>query len=272
MQNLSISSNSSSSNLRRRDWIKKTACFFCSWFAVTQPTKILAFLKRDWLQFYYSQEPPVLESLLGSLRQLPQRVSQLYGYPVVVSPVSVIVFSDRASYLAHLERTLPKAPRRSSLFVVRGGRPTILVSQGATLAQDLMHEAVHALNYSTFQNGILPLWMDEGLAEWFEADVDQQDRVHGLVLQQLLGNQRRMLPEPLRLSSLERIKSTTRADAVDYAASWAWCRFLSNRKDRCHEIWAGYLRDLKEGRPAGRLSHRLSLSIPDYEKMFLASL
>jgi hypothetical protein len=181
----------------------------------------------------------------------------------------VLIFADRQQYFSHLEKTLPTAPRRNSLFIVRSGRPTILAVQGETLLQDLTHEAVHSLNHLTFRNTSMPLWMDEGLAEWAEDSVEQQSRVHGKALRQLLGEQRILLPEPISLAALEKIKSTTRADAVDYAASWAWCRFLLSGKEGCRGVWNRYLQDIRGGQQAGRLSHRLALSVPDYEERFL---
>ena len=224
---------------------------------------------KQWLQFHYTEAPRGFEKILAELKKLPLRLSEAYGSPAIVRAVNVLIFADRQQYFSHLEKTLPTAPRRNSLFIVRSGRPTILAVQGETLLQDLTHEAVHSLNHLTFRNTSMPLWMDEGLAEWAEDSVEQQSRVHGKALRQLLGEQRILLPEPISLAALEKIKSTTRADAVDYAASWAWCRFLLSRKAGCRGVWNRYLQDIRGGQQAGRLSHRLALSVPDYEQRFL---
>ena len=224
---------------------------------------------KQWLQFHYAEAPRGFEKILAELKKLPLRLSEAYGSPAIVRAVNVLIFADRQQYFSHLEKTLPTAPRRNSLFIVRSGRPTILAVQGETLLQDLTHEAVHSLNHLTFRNTSMPLWMDEGLAEWAEDSVEQQSRLHGKTLRQLLGGQRILLPEPISLAALERIKSTTRADAVDYAASWAWCRFLLSGKEGCRGVWNRYLQDIRGGQQAGRLSHRLALSVPDYEQRFL---
>ena len=237
-----------------------------NWAGATEPSMTAG---KQWLQFHYTEAPRGFEEILAELKQLPRRLSEVYGSPAIVRAVNVLIFSDRQQYFAHLEKTLPKAPRRNSLFIVRSGRPTILAVQGKALLQDLMHEAVHSLNHLTFRNTSMPLWMDEGLAEWAEDSVEQQSRVHGKALRQLLGGQRILLPEPISLAALEKIKSTTRADAVDYAASWAWCRFLLSGKYGCRGVWNRYLQDIRDGQQAGRLSHRLALTVPDYEQRFL---
>ena len=237
-----------------------------NWAGATEPSTTAG---KQWLQFHYAEAPRGFEEILAELKRLPPRLSKVYGSPAIVRAVNVLIFSDRQQYFAHLDKTLPKAPRRNSLFIVRSGRPTILAVQGKTLRQDLMHEAVHSLNHLTFRNTSMPLWMDEGLAEWAEDSVEQQSRVHGKALRQLLGGQRILLPEPISLAALEKIKSTTRADAVDYAASWAWCRFLLSGKYGCRGVWNRYLQDIRDGQQAGRLSHRLALTVPDYEQRFL---
>lgn len=237
-----------------------------NWVGATEPPMTTG---KQWLQFHYTAAPLGFEHILSELKQLPQRLSEIYGSPAIVQAVNVLIFSDRQQYIAHLEKTLPQAPKRNSLFIVRSGRSTILAVQGKALLQDLMHEAVHSLNHLTFRNTSMPLWMDEGLAEWAEDSVEKQSRVHGKALQQLLGGQRMLLPEPISLGALEKIKSTTRADAVDYAASWAWCRFLLSEKHGCRGVWNRYLQDMRGGQQAGRLSHRLALTVPDYEQRFL---
>jgi len=236
------------------------------WAGAIEPSMIAG---KQWLQFHYAEAPRGFEQILAELKQLPLRLSEVYGSPAIVRAVNVLIFSNRQQYFSHLEKTLPQAPRRNSLFIVRSGRPTILAVQGETLLQDLTHEAVHSLNHLTFRNTPMPLWMDEGLAEWVEDSVDQQSRVHGKALRQLLGGQRMLLPEPISLAALEKIKSTTRADAVDYAASWAWCRFLLSEKFGCRGVWNRYLQDIRGGQQAGRLHHRLALTVPDYKQRFL---
>ncbi len=236
------------------------------WAGASEPSLTAG---KQWLQFHYADAPRGFEEILAKLKQLPLRLSEVYGSPATVGAVNVLIFPNRQQYFSHLEKTLPKAPRRNSLFIVRSGQPTILAVQGETLRQDLMHEAVHSLNHLTFRNTSMPLWMDEGLAEWAEDAVEQQLRVHGKALRQLLGGQRILLPEPISLAALEKIKSTTRADAVDYAASWAWCRFLLSGEYGCRGVWNRYLQDILGGQQAGRLNHRLALTVPDYEQRFL---
>jgi len=232
----------------------------------------LGFSEKDWLYFHYQREPRALSEAMEQLRALPERMAAFYRLKLTVKPAHVIIFANRAAYLSHLDKTLPKAPRRTSLFVVRGGNPTILTADGDSLKRDLLHESVHVINYANFGSENLPLWLDEGTAEWFEADEGQQAKVHGEMIATIMGNQRQALAVPLKLTSIERITTTMKADALSYAASWAWSRFLGDPATDCHQIWLRYLTDIQSGIAAGKLSHRLSLAVPNYEELFLRSL
>ena len=260
--------------LSRRSWgfraLTLTAGTGLASFA--RPVSRVQAIEKDWLYFHYEREPAGLPAVLPELRALPERLSSYYGLKLKVTPVHVLLFKDRQAYLNHLEKTLPRAPRRTSLFVVRGGKPTILATAGKTLARDLLHEAVHAINFGSFGGRQVPLWLDEGGAELFEATQTSQDLVHGEMLRGIMGEQRDALAVPLKLSSLERIELSTKTDALFYAASWAWCRFLAERGTPCHAIWRRYLSDIQADIAAGKLSHRLTLAEPNYETLFLKHL
>jgi len=258
--------------IARREWCSRTLLATLGYTYFFPENRTQGFVEKDWLYFHYGREPKSLSGILAKLRTLPDRLSEFCRYKLTVSPVHVIIFSDREAYLQHLKKTLPKAPRRTSLFVVRGGKPTILVADGPSLQRDLLHEAVHAVNFATFGSEQFPLWLDEGMAELFEADESEQTKVHGDLINAIMGDQRTALAVPLKLTSIERIKTTTKADALSYAASWAWCRFLGDRSTPCHRVWRRYLEDLQTGIPAGNLSHRLVRDVPNYEAIFLKSL
>lgn len=261
-----------SSKISRRTW-HGLAFASASTIACSSRSSIaLGFAEKDWLYFHYQREPKALSEAIEKLRTLPERMAAFYRLKLTVKPAHVVIFANRAAYLNHLDKTLPKAPRRTSLFVVRGGNPTILAADGDSLKRDLLHESVHVINYANFGSENLPLWLDEGTAEWFEADETQQAMVHGEMIATIMGDQRKALAMPLKLTSIERITTTTKADALSYAASWAWSRFLGDPATACHRIWLRYLADIQSGIVAGMLSHRLALAVPNYEELFLRSL
>ena len=261
-----------SSKISRRTWHGRALASASIITCFSTSSTALSYAEKDWLYFHYQREPKALPEALEQLRALPERMAAFYRLKLTVKPAHVIIFANRAAYLNHLDKTLPKAPRRTSLFVVRGGNPTILAADGDSLKRDLLHESVHVINYANFGSENLPLWLDEGTAEWFEADEPQQAKVHGEMIATIMGDQRKALAVPLKLTSIERITTTIKADALSYAASWAWSRFLGDPATDCHRISLRYLADIQSGIVAGMLSHRLALAVPNYEELFLRSL
>ena len=143
-------------SIARRVWCSRTLLAAVGYTCFMSESQTQGFIEKDWLYFHYGHEPKSLSDVLSKLRSLPDRLSDFCRYKLTVSPVHVIIFPDREAYLRHLEKTLPKAPRRTSLFVVRGGKPTILAADGPSLQRDLLHEAVHAINFATFGSGQFP--------------------------------------------------------------------------------------------------------------------
>ena len=112
---------------------------------------------------------------------------------------------------------------------------------------DLRHEVAHALlNHGSQQ---LPLWLDEGLAEYFEVERDQRFSGHPYVrLNQVL------MP-------LEQLEAITRLDAFTdehYVASWMWIHFLMHRHPRTRQLIIDSLQRHGSGEPVLPMSRLLS--------------
>ena len=70
-----------------------------NWVGATEPSLTAG---KQWLQFHYTAAPRGFEHILSELKQLPQRLSEIYGSPAIVRAVNVLIFSDRQQYIAHL--------------------------------------------------------------------------------------------------------------------------------------------------------------------------
>jgi hypothetical protein len=60
----------------------------------------------------------------------------------------------------------PNLPRRRAFFVETDTRLSVYAYWGDRVAEDLRHEVVHGYLHAVVPH--LPLWLDEGLAEYFE--------------------------------------------------------------------------------------------------------
>jgi hypothetical protein len=110
--------------------------------------------------------------------------------------------------------------------------------------------------------GDLPLWLDEGLAEYFEGPGDR----HGLNPDHLSR-----LPDDLKtgwrpdLARLETLVDLKEVSPRDYRESWAWVHYLLNQQGADKAALLAYLSDLHKEPKATPLSRRLKQGEPSTE-------
>src|SRR5207244_5086283 len=103
--------------------------------------------------------------------------------------IQVYLFQDREKYEHFMHIRYPDLPKRRAFFVAQprsvGGGEDLLVYTfwGERIREDLRHELTHALLHSVLRD--VPLWLDEGLAEYFDRPPDGQG-VNGSHLEHLL--------------------------------------------------------------------------------------
>ena len=123
---------------------------------------------------------------------------------------------------------------------------------GDRLEEDIRHEATHALLHVAI--GDIPLWLDEGLAEFFEGPPERNgvnpEHVDRLPAD-LNGG---WSPDLARLESLRGVRQMT---PRDYRESWAWVHYLLNDGPIPRAALLAYLHDLKVAPDARPISARL---------------
>ena len=106
------------------------------------------------------------EKLFNELPDLEHELIRTLGITAARQPIYVFLFSDVDQYREFTQKQFPKVPYRSALFVVDAGVPGVYTYRKADLDIDLRHECTHALLHASLP--VVPLWLDEGLAKYFE--------------------------------------------------------------------------------------------------------
>jgi hypothetical protein len=202
--------------------------------------------------------------LLADLEHLQAELVRTLAIAPADHPVDVYLFEDRSSYRAFVRRRLPHVPYRRALFVKTGARCEVFVYRHDQFQTDLRHECTHALLHSAL--AMVPLWLDEGLAEYFEVPSGQ--RAHGHPhLAQLKWNMRLGIIPPLEnLEGKERVEEM---GVLEYRFSWAWVHFMFHGPGRVHRELVAYLADIRAGAFPGRLSRRLAVTSADVERQMI---
>ncbi|WP_165235457.1 hypothetical protein [Aquisphaera insulae] len=156
-------------------------------------------------------------------------------------PVEIYVLDDRAAYAHFLKFYYPELPPRRAFFLSQGDRRVVYTYLSDRLEEDLRHESTHALARGYY--GDLPLWLDEGLAEYFEARPDPDGRDEHL--RKLPGDLRSgWVPDLARLEGLSDIHEMT---PRDYREAWAWVHLMLDGEASDRTILLDYLNAARGG-------------------------
>ena len=166
----------------------------------------------------------------AELSRLENRIARTLGVEAApdAPPIDVYILDDERAFRTFLTFHHPELPNRRAFFLADGDRAAIYTARGAHLEEDLRHEATHALLHRAEVS--LPLWLDEGLAEYFEIDpsairTESLERFRRLSL----AFDRGWRPD---LGRLEGSGDVAMLSPNDYREAWAWTLLLLHGPDR----------------------------------------
>ncbi|MHC4178154.1 MAG: DUF1570 domain-containing protein [Planctomycetota bacterium] len=195
--------------------------------------------------------------LLEDLTARRSDLSNRLALPVSSEPVHVYLFKNADRFNAFMRLNHPEFPERRAFFVETDTRLIVYAHWADRVAEDLRHEVTHAYLHSVVPP--LPLWLDEGLAEYFEVPrgSDGVNRPHLDLLAARL-EQGHWQPD---LRRLEQFRSSFDMSQADYAEAWAWAHFLLHSRLEHRELLQGYLRELRREGSAEPISISLARTV-----------
>jgi hypothetical protein len=191
--------------------------------------------------------------LVRDLETLRTDVSQELGLPVSDEPVHLYLFEDTARYDAFTAKHFPGFPVRRAFFVETDTTLSVFAPWQDRIAEDLRHETTHAYVHAVVPT--VPLWLDEGIAEYFELPRGEQG-AHRDHIAHLNG---RLLEGTWRID-MARLESLTSAGELSqdhYAEAWCWVHWLLRTTPARRKLLEEYLDDLRRDGQTAPLSVRL---------------
>ena len=172
------------------------------------------------------------------------------------NPVEIYLLDDRQAFDHFLQFYYPNLPKRRAFFLANGDKRVVYTFRGDRTEEDVRHEATHALLHVAI--GDMPLWLDEGLAEYFEGTGTGPTPTGGINPDHL-----DRLPFDLaagwkpNLTRLESLRAVREMSPRDYRESWAWVHFLLNDSRPHKAALVTYLGDLRTTPSPQPISERL---------------
>jgi hypothetical protein len=204
-------------------------------------------------------DSPLVQDALDLRQTIPQTLT-LNPHD---EPIYLYLFSDEPTYQGYLKQYFPGVPYRRALYIKQQGAGMVFAYSNREIAVDVRHETTHAVLHTLLP--MVPLWLDEGLAEYFE--VPAAERFQGNP--HLKSVQRHV--RWLRPVSLDKLESTERLDQMSrpkYREAWSWVHYLLHGPAHATEEFRRYLVDIHRHVPPGQLSRRLQQWIPDLNRSY----
>jgi hypothetical protein len=214
---------------------------------------------RDQLVIHSDAPLSGEQPLIDELSALRHEVAAKLQLPPSEQPVHLYLFDAADRFDSFVQREHPDFPNRRAFFVAEGGFLKVYACRGARIAEDLRHEVTHGYLHASVPQ--LPLWLDEGLAEYFEVPPAQRglNKPHVTLLLQRWQD-RQWAPD---LARLEQLRSSRDMTQQDYAESWAWVHFSLESNTPRREWLCRYLASLQKEERVPPLSSLLATIEPD---------
>jgi hypothetical protein len=202
------------------------------------------------------------DPLFRDVESLPGQVQDELELPPGNNVIQVFLFDTQEKYEAYMTLRYPKLPTRRAYFIAEpraasGDDLLVYTWMGDHLRTDLRHELTHAILHGVLKT--VPLWLDEGLAGFFELppDADGFSHAHHDVLAK--GP---FVPD---LSRLETLGKVSQMEKPEYREAWAWVHLMLRGQPKAKAVLLAYVNDLRSNATPGSLRVKLKEALPEPE-------
>jgi len=198
------------------------------------------------------------ESLLGELEPLQQELRRVLAVRPSREAIHVHLLATADEHRTYIAERFPTVPYRRALFVKQNGQSSVFAFLHSELADDVRHECTHAVLHADLP--MVPLWLDEGLAEYFEIAKPLRARQHPHLKALKWDLRFGRVPNIRQLEEKDRLEDLT---ARDYRNAWAWTHYMLHGPVAAHAALITFLHDIRRNAAPGLLSDRLERAVPD---------
>jgi hypothetical protein len=217
----------------------------------------------DWVEqfqygpFIFRSEFPLggPKGVVRQVIQLRSDVEKTLQIKVGDKPIEINLFKNRHTYSEYLAARIPEGKNRRALYVKGSDRGRLYAFHSRDLGTDLRHECTHAMLHNALP--FIPLWLDEGLAEYFEIVPNERAKPERM---KKLRFRFKWQPS---LIPLEAKRDLSDMGSEDYLQSWAWVHFMLHDSKQSRAVLMRYLHRIEQADPPGPLSRHVTAGIPN---------
>ena len=177
--------------------------------------------------------------------------------------VDVYLFAQKSTYDAYMHQYFPQVVPRKAMFIKSNSPGNVFAHAGHDVAVDLRHECTHALLHASLP--FVPLWLDEGLAEYFELPKHSRAFDNPYLAAVRRNSYWRRPPS---IVGLESLRGLDEMGATEYRNAWAWVHFMLHGPEAARAELLQFLASIANHSPPDALSQRLPAVVPDLQQEF----
>ncbi|MDO5579974.1 MAG: DUF1570 domain-containing protein [Planctomycetia bacterium] len=189
------------------------------------------------------------QRLQKDLIELQEDLDAYLNVPLPEETVILCLFSSWKSYNDFLKKKYPEAPRdRPALYIKDNGPGVLMVIKDEQMYLNVRHEMTHAILNASLRN--VPIWLDEGLAKYFETPRGKRGYENPFLGQVKKGVNSWFMKVP-SLARLEKLQWINQMGIREYRESWGWIHFMIHHSEETQRLLAGYLMELRPEKQRG---------------------
>ena len=197
-------------------------------------------------------------SALNQLGPTQRDIETRLGLTIPEKPIEIHLFRNRRTFDEYIRQRVPAGVGRTALFVQSHDAGRVYAYYSDHMHVDVRHESTHALLHSALP--YVPLWLDEGLGEYFE--MAPRDRFAGHPSLRSLKRKRWMRWRP-NLTRLESLSELRDMGADEYSESWGWVHWMLHGPEPVQRVLREYLDEIARGGYPGAIEPRLRRVVRD---------
>lgn len=213
--------------------------------------------------FVFRSEFPLsdVQNLLNDLADLQTDLQETLKVTCGEGEIQVHLFRSKSNYQRYLAVRVPDGVKRQAFFMPGTDAGRIYAYRHRGMETDVRHETTHAL----LRNALpyIPLWLDEGLAEYFEVPRHDRRRGQGHLAELRWAMRMGWKPDVPRL---EAKRAFLEMGAKDYRDAWAVVAFLIDGPPEARSVLQTHLRQIESGGVPTPISELLREALPNYEQ------
>ena len=219
--------------------------------------------QADQVIFHADFIPENHQSVTVETANLCRSLPSELGLRISDDPIYIYWFQTRGMFEQYVKHYFPMAPMRRALFIKQRGPGMVFAYDSKDIAVDLRHETTHAVLHTMLP--MVPLWLDEGIAEYFEVPETERIRQHPHLKRVRRQVRWRRVPS---LSKLESIGRLANMGNEEYEQAWSWVHFMLHGPTEARRELSDFLRQIQANSPPEPLSRRLPRVIPNVDREF----